>query len=83
MAHSIVYRTFMATILEQLAKAIEDSDVTRYRISKDTGINQSVLLRIVKGIGGCNMETLDRLCEYLGLELKPVNRRSQPKRKGK
>jgi len=59
----------MATILEQLAKAIEDSGVTRYRISKDTGVNQSVLLRIVKGTGGCNLETLDTLCDYLGLEL--------------
>ena len=59
----------MATILEQLARAIEESDVTRYRISKDTGINQSVLLRLVKGTGGCSLETLDVLCGYLGLEL--------------
>lgn len=73
----------MATILEQLARAIEESDVTRYRISKDTGINQSVLLRIVKGTGGCNLETLDRLCQYLNLELRPVNTRSRPERKRK
>ncbi len=59
----------MATVLEQLARAIEGSGVTRYRISKDTGVNQSVLLRIVKGTGGCNLETLDTLCDYLGLEL--------------
>ena len=73
----------MATNLEQLAKAIEYSDVTRYRISKDTGINQSVLLRIVKGTGGCNLETLDKLCEYLGLELRPVNKKSRLERKRK
>jgi DNA-binding phage protein len=70
---------FMATILEQLAKAIEDSGVTRYRISKDTGVNQSVLLRIVKGTGGCNLETLDTLCDYLGLEL--TWRKSRGKRR--
>ena len=69
----------MATILEQLAKAIEDSGVTRYRISKDTGVNQSVLLRIVKGTGGCNLETLDTLCDYLGLEL--TWRKSRGKRR--
>ena len=69
LARSILYRLLMATILEQLAKAIESSDVTRYRISKDTGINQSVLVRIVKGTGGCSLETLDILCGYLGLEL--------------
>lgn len=73
----------MATILEQLARAIEESDVTRYRISKDTGINQSVLLRIVKGTGGCNLETLDRLCQYLNLELRSVNTRSRSERKRK
>jgi len=55
--------------LEQLAKTIEESEVTRYRISKDTGVNQSVLVRIVKGTGGCSLETLDVLCDYLGLEL--------------
>jgi DNA-binding Xre family transcriptional regulator len=71
----------MATILEQLAKAIEDSDATRYRISKDTGINQSVLLRIVKGTGGCNLETLDKLCEYLDLELRPVKTGRKPIKK--
>lgn len=72
MAHIIIQSTYMATILEQLAEAIEDSGVTRYRISKDTGVNQSVLLRIVKGTGGCNLETLDTLSAYLGLELRPI-----------
>lgn len=78
LAHSISYSRYMATILKQLAKAIEKSDVTRYRISKDTGINQSVLVRIVKGTGGCSLETLDVLCDYLGLELacrKPKRKR--------
>ncbi len=81
MAHSIIQSTYMATILEQLAEAIEDSGVTRYRISKDTGVNQSVLLRIVKGTGGCNLETLDTLSEYLGLELRPIKTERKALRK--
>ena len=57
-------------ILERLARAIEKSGKTRYQIHKETGIDQAVLCRIVNG-GRCNLETADRLCKYLGLELKP------------
>ena len=57
-------------IAEQITKAIEKSKISRYQISKDTGIDQSVLFRIVNG-GSCSLETADILCHYLGLELKP------------
>ena len=50
------------------------ADESRYRIHMDTGISQTVLHRIVKGIAGCNMETLDTLCEHLNLELTPKKR---------
>lgn len=61
-------------IIEQITKAIEKSGISRYQISKDTGIDQSVLYRIVNG-GGCSIETADLLCEYLGLELRPKTRK--------
>ena len=57
-------------ILENIAKAIEKSGKSRYQISKDTGIDNAVLCRIVSG-GSCSIETADILCKYLGLELKP------------
>ena len=59
-------------ILEAIAKAIEKSDKSRYQISKDTGIDQAVLCRIVtgSGTGSCSTKTADILCKYLGLELK-------------
>ena len=56
-------------ILESLAQAIEKSGKTRYQIHKETGIDQAILCRIVNG-GRCNLETADKLCKYLGLELK-------------
>jgi ribosome-binding protein aMBF1 (putative translation factor) len=77
-------------IMERLAKAIKDSGKSRYRIAKDTGIDNSVLFRIVNG-GSCNVQTLEVLCEYLGLELvekkrkkakKPLLKGTREKRQG-
>ena len=54
--------------MKKLAEAIEKSGQSRYEISQQTGVDQSVLHRIVSG-GSCSIETADRLCEHLGLEL--------------
>jgi hypothetical protein len=55
-------------ILQEIAKAMEKSGKSRYRISKETGIDQAVLCRVMSG-GSCSIETADLLCKYLGLEL--------------
>lgn len=64
-------------ILEKIAEAIKKSGVSRYRISKETGIDQAVLCRIVSGSGKgqCSLETADKLCKYLGLELVPKSKK--------
>ena len=67
----------LGMILEYLARAIEESGKTRYQISKDTGIDQAVLYRIMSG-GSCGTKTVDKLCLYLGLEL--VKKREGKKR---
>ncbi|MCJ7778832.1 MAG: helix-turn-helix domain-containing protein [Sedimentisphaerales bacterium] len=58
-------------ILEKIAEAIKKSGKSRYRISKETGIDQAVLCRIVSGNGKgqCSLDTADKLCKYLGLKL--------------
>jgi len=61
-------------IIENIAKAVKKSGKSRYQISKDTGIDQAVLCRIVKKGGRCGIDTADVLCKYLGLELKPKKR---------
>ena len=64
---------------DQIRQAVVDSKVSRYRIWKDTGIDQSVLGKFVSGERGISMETLDVLAEYLGLRImmdrKPNKRR--------
>jgi hypothetical protein len=67
-------------IIEEVAKAIERSDKTRYRIAVDCGVDHAVIHRITHG-GSCSVETLDKLCEYFGLRLRSI--RKQPKRKTK
>jgi len=60
--------------METIRDAIEKSGKSRYRIFMDTGIDQAVLCKIMAG-GTCSMETADKLCECLGLELKPRDKR--------
>lgn len=57
-------------IMETIRQAIAKHGTSRYRIHKDTGIDQAVLCKVMAG-GTCSMETADRLCKYLGLELRP------------
>jgi len=66
-------------IIEEIVKAIEQSEKTRYRIAVDCGIDHTVIHRLVHG-GSCSIETADKLCEYLGLELRPVQKGRKSKR---
>ena len=61
----------MATVSEQLRKAVEKSGQTRYAIAKATGIPASVLSRFVASGAGLRSQNLDRLCAHLGLMLVP------------
>ena len=59
-------------ISDQLRAAIEGRDVTLYRVAKDTGVNWSALQRFVDGTRpNIRIDTVDKLCESLGLELQP------------
>jgi hypothetical protein len=66
-------------ILENIAKAIEKSGRSRAKISRDTGIDEAVLCRIVtgSGTGSCSVQTLEVLCKYLGLELVQKKRKKK------
>lgn len=70
----------MSELLNAIRAAIEDSGVTRYRISKDTGIAESQLSRLMNDDGGLSIESFELLADYLELE---VIVRPKRKRKGK
>jgi transcriptional regulator with XRE-family HTH domain len=56
-------------VLDQLRDMIEQGDISRYRIARDTGIDQAALSRFVHGQTGLNFTTIETLAEYLGLEI--------------
>lgn len=58
----------MMTIIETLRKEIKTCGKSRYQISKDTGIDNAALCRIMQG-AGCKVETVDILLKYFGFEL--------------
>lgn len=69
-------------ISEQLRRAIEQSGMSRYRISRETGINESVLSRFIRGETGLTLETVDTICELLGARL-VIEAKPATKSKGK
>lgn len=59
----------MGQILNAIRNAIDESDETRNRIAKGSGVNPSQLARLVSGERGLSIETAERLADYLGLEI--------------
>jgi transcriptional regulator with XRE-family HTH domain len=54
---------------DQVRRAIEASGKSRYRICKEAGIDKAAMSRFMSGERGLTLRVLDRLAEYLGLEL--------------
>ncbi len=65
---------------DQVRQAIDDSGLTRYRIAKATGIDESAIGKFYNGQRGLSTDALDRIGEYLGLRIVTVRK---PKRKGR
>lgn len=63
------YTVPMSTLVNAIRRAIEANDASRYRIAKDTGIAQSQLSRLVSGERGLDVDTIERLADYLGLQI--------------
>jgi transcriptional regulator with XRE-family HTH domain len=57
------------SLTDQLRQAIDDSGLTRYRISKETGISESTLGQFYNGHRGLSMEALNALGEFLQLTI--------------
>ncbi|MFL5329874.1 MAG: helix-turn-helix domain-containing protein [Gemmataceae bacterium] len=55
---------------DQIRAAIDASELSRYRICKEIEIPESTMSRFMAGNCGLALDTLDRLAELLGLEIK-------------
>ena len=57
------------SVSDQLRNIIENHELSRYRICKETGIDAGQLTRFMQGITGLTMDTLDKLGKLLDLEI--------------
>jgi hypothetical protein len=62
-------RTRRPKVSDQVRRAIKDCGLTRYRIYKETGIDQASLSKFLSGERGLSLEALDKLGELLHLEV--------------
>ncbi len=65
----------MSEILNQVRQLIESSGESRYSIWKATGIPQGQLSRLMSGQSGLSLDSLERLLQHLGHEIKITKRR--------
>jgi cyanate lyase len=56
-------------LTDQLRQAIDDCELTRYELSKQTGIDESALAKFYNGHRGLSMEALNALGECLQLTI--------------
>ncbi len=69
----------MKPLSEQLRDAIEKAGITRYELSKISGVSQSTLSKFVLGTRpGLSFDAMDRVGLALGLV---IVKKSQPKKK--
>lgn len=70
-------------ITNALRKAIEASGLSRYAISKRSGVDQAALSRFMAGKMALTTDTLDRLAGVLGVELRRRKAKGDGKTKGR
>lgn len=67
------------TISEQLKSAISEYGDTPYALAKASGVSQAALSRFINGERGLTLDSVEKLCEVLGLELQPAGQVKAPK----
>jgi plasmid maintenance system antidote protein VapI len=59
----------MGQLTKAIASAVNASDQTPYAIAKGAGVARSQLSRLMSGERGLNTDTIERLADYLGLQI--------------
>jgi transcriptional regulator with XRE-family HTH domain len=67
-------------LTDQIRGAIDQSGLTRYRISKETGISESTLSKFYLKQRGLSMDALNALAECLQITIH-VGRKAEPEGK--
>ena len=59
------------TFADVIRRAVRDSGKTPYAVALESGVPQAVLSRFLRGERGVNLDTAEKLCRALGLDLRP------------
>lgn len=62
-------------LLDELKRAIEADPRTEYRIAADSGVSRSILTRLQTGERSPSIETIERLADVLGYDVRLVRKR--------
>lgn len=54
-----------------IRKAIADDGRSLYRLALDSGVSKAILGRFVRGERDMTLDTAEKVCEALGLSLRP------------
>ena len=54
---------------DEIRAAITNSGLTRYRICKQVGMQESTMTRFLRGRGGLSLATIDRIAALLDLHV--------------
>lgn len=63
------------TISHRLRQAIADSGMSMLALQKGSGVVRQSLMRFADGRASLRLDHADKLAEFFGLELRPVQRR--------
>jgi len=62
----------MKTIRDTLTKAIRDSDLSDRSLGIQAEVNRQSIARFVSGQTSLTLDLVERLAEFFGLELRPI-----------
>jgi transcriptional regulator with XRE-family HTH domain len=65
----------MKSMSDTLKRAIRESGKTVYEICKATGLDKGAMSRFLSNTTDLRLESIDKLCTFLGLELTPKSKR--------
>lgn len=60
-------------LIEAIAAAARTQKLSGYRLAQITGISEAQISRVFRGLHSPSLDTVLKLCEAVGVELKIVN----------
>ena len=67
----------MGKLIDEIRNAVNESNLSQYKIAKDTGLDKAQLSRLMSGERGLSIDSAEKLVDYLGLEISIRRRRKK------